>query len=173
MLLCLPLALGGISRAQEQTLSERVLNPKVDMSQVNPMQTQSFKASAFGTSHFKTSEFRGTKSAEVKTFKTRSFLGIKNPWLGKTVYETSTSRLAKQTARESKGTYETESYAVREYAEGRKADVKDSSEKLPKSTAPRPYLVPGKAQGAMDRFTQNLHKDLSIEEVQALLNKGN
>jgi hypothetical protein len=99
-------------------------------------------------------------------------LGIKNPWFGKKVFATDANREAQKAARESQQTFRTQAFATREYDQGRKADFRDASTEVPAAAEPRPYLVPGKTQGAMDRYTENLHKDLTIDDVRDLLNKG-
>lgn len=148
------------------------VHSKGDPTLANPMQKMSFDTASVGTKTFSTSQFTGVKEAGVKTFQTRSFLGIKNPWFGSKVYDTYATHLANQTARESSEQYKTQTYEVRDFEKGHKNDVRDTSAEVPTDTQPRQYLIPGKRQGALDRFTENLHKDLTIDDVRDLLNKG-
>jgi|GEM_PF-3085477 hypothetical protein len=134
--------------------------------------SKSFNTGGFKTKEFTTADFRGTKSAKTKTFTTRSFLGIKNPWFGKKVFDTDSAKFKRTTARESGETYSTGSYAVRNFSEAGKSDAGVASEILPRNSAPRKYLGPEQPEKAIDQFTQNLHRDLTMEEVQVLLNKG-
>jgi len=180
------LVLAGIARAQQQEagMIQRIdlntkramqamdANAKADPSLASPLAAKSYQASAFNAKSFNTGAYSGTKTASTGKFETRSFLGIKNPWFGQKVFATNTNREAQKAARESQQTYRTQTFAVREYDQSRKADLRDASTEVPTAAEPRPYLVPGKTQGAMDRYTENLHKDLTIDDVRDLLNKG-
>jgi hypothetical protein len=148
------------------------VHSKGDPALANPMQKMSFDTASVGTKTFSTSQFTDVKGAGVKTFQTRSFFGIKNPWLGNKVYDTSASSLANQTARESSEQYKTQAYEVRDFEKGHKNDMRDTSTEVSTDTQPRQYLIPGKRQGALDRYTENLQKDLTIDDVRDLLNKG-
>lgn len=145
---------------------------KPDPSLASPLAARSYQAGTFNAKTFNAGSYSGTKSASAATFETRSFLGIKNPWFGKKVFATDANREAQKAARESQQTFRTQAFATREYDQGRKTDFRDASTEVPVAAEPRPYLVPGKTQGAMDRYTENLHKDLTIDDVRDLLNKG-
>lgn len=180
------LVLAGLARAQQQEagMLQRIdlntkramqamdVNAKPDPSLASPLAAKSYQASAFNAKTFNAGAYSGTKSASTATFETRSFLGIKNPWFGKRVFATDANREAQKAARESQQAFRTQTFATREYDQGRKADSHDASAEVPVAAEPRPYLVPGKTQGAMDRYTENLHKDLTIDDVRDLLNKG-
>lgn len=147
---------------------------KINSELSSPLASKSYGSSGFATKNFRTASFAGTKSAEQKTFATKSFLGIKNPWFGKTTFKTAPNREASQVAREADQPYRTEAYAVNDYTRGQKKDLIDADAALPASTQPRKYLgpeQPDKSKG-VDKFTQNLTKDLSIDDVRDLLNKG-
>ncbi len=145
---------------------------KPDSSLASPLESKTFVASSFTTKTFGASEYGGVKNAEVKTFETHSFFGIKNPWFGRTVFETSADTLGSRTARESSENYKTEAYTVQEFAKATKPDLTDTTSALPNAAEPRPYLIPGKTQSGVDKFSQNLKKDLTIDDVRDLLNKG-
>lgn len=161
----------GVVRAQqqEQGLTQR-MSAQPNMQQVNPMQNQAYAAGAYGTKTFAANNYAGVKDASTRTYETRSFLGIKNPWFGRKVFATDDNRLAKRSAREGGETFATETYAVREF--GRSRPATENTQPVAAAAAPRPYLVPGKTQGALDRFTENLQKDLTVDDVRELLNKG-
>lgn len=157
------------AQEQEKGLTQR-MNTQPDMSQVNPMQNQAYAAGAFGTKTFGSSEYSGVKSAPLKSFETRSFLGIKNPWFGRKVFTTDKSRLGERRASESADTFGTKDFAVRDFGRSRAASENDAI--LPSGAEPRPFLVAGKTQSGLDRFTENTKKELTIDEVRDLLNKG-
>jgi hypothetical protein len=172
LLACLLVA--GVARAQEQEkgMLARIESARPDSKMVNPMQTQAFSTAGFSTKAFGASEYGGVKSAGIKTFETRSFFGLKNPWFGRKVFETSAENLGKREARESREKYKTDVYAVQEFAKAGKPDLVDAATVAPSAAQPRPYLIPGKTQSGVDKFTQNLQMELTIEDVRDLLNKG-
>lgn len=164
----------GVALAQEQEkgMLERIQNTRPDSKVVNPMQNQAFSAGGFATKSFGAGEYGGVKSASIKTFETHSFFGIKNPWFGRTVFETSAENLGKRGARESRDQYKASAYAVQQFAKAGKPDLADTTTAVPNAAQPRPYLIPGKTQSGVDKFTQNLQKELTIDDVRDLLNKG-
>ncbi len=133
---------------------------------------KTFETGAAGMKTFSTSAFSGVKGAEVKTFETRSFFGVKNPWFGKKVFDTYASRATERSATDSSKQFQTDAFAVRDYDKSSKKDLADAGTALPSGAQPRPYLVAPKAEGGISRFTQNLQKDLTIDDVRDLLNKG-
>jgi hypothetical protein len=167
-----PELLARIDSETMRAMKAMDVHSKGDAALMNPMQKMAFNTSSVGTKTFSTSQFTGVKDAGVKTFETHSFLGIKNPWLGSKVYDTYAAGLANQTARESSEQYKTQAYEVRDFEKEHKGDLRDTSAEVPTDTQPRQYLIPGKRQSALDRFTENLHKDLTIDDVRDLLNKG-
>jgi hypothetical protein len=172
ILACLLTAGVALAQEQEKGMLARIESVRPDSKSVNPMQNQSFSTAGFGTQKFDAGEYGGVKSAGIKTFETRSFLGIKNPWFGRRVFETSAGNLGGRTARESSENYKTEAYTVREFAKATKPDLADATPALPNAAEPRPYLIPGKTQSGVDKFSQNLKKELTIDDVRDLLNKG-
>ncbi len=136
------------------------------------MQNKSFSDSgAFRADKFETAAFQGAKSASTKEFSTKSFFGIKNPWLGKDVYDTRASTIADRSARESDKKLATDGYDVRAYDPAAKTSPLDE-ERVKEVVEQKVAVVEPKAQGGVDQFTQNLSKDLSIDDVRDLLNKG-
>ncbi|MGH8047346.1 MAG: hypothetical protein ACREKL_08880 [Chthoniobacterales bacterium] len=146
---------------------------KYDPSLTSPLQSKTYGGAAFATKKYGTGAFEGTKSANLKTFQTHSFLGIKNPWFGSRIFKTDTSVYTSREATEASKDFRTDSYSVNEYAKAGKKDALDANAILPSSAEPRKYLgSEPKKSVSMDRFTQNLQKDLSIDDVRDLLNKG-
>lgn len=163
-------AMSTHAQVQEQKMQERLLNP--NMNKTADLQGKSFNSSSFNAKTFATGAFGGTKSASIKTYETRSFLGVKNPWFGKKVFGTYASRATEKSASEADKQFQTEAFAVREYDKSARKDIVDAGTVVSADTQPRPYLVTPKAQGGVSRFTENLHKDLTIDDVRDLLNKG-
>ncbi len=176
----------GFARAQqqEQGLVERIdgttlkaikamdSNSKTDPALTSSLGKKSYDSGSFNTKTYGTGDYLGIKTATLKTFSTRSFLGLKNPWFGRKVYDTGASGLASRSAGGSSRQFKTDSFEAKKFDGGGKADLKDGAAPLPAGTEPRPYLVAPKAQGGVDQFTQNLKKDLTIDDVRDLLNKG-
>ena len=72
-------------------MMDRIMNPKVE--QANPMGAKAFSSTAFSSKKFEgAGEYRGVKPARTKEYTTRKFLGIRNPWFGRKVYETGAAR---------------------------------------------------------------------------------
>jgi hypothetical protein len=154
-------------------------SPMLDRSMVkwatgaaDPMQGKSFDSGAYKAGKFEAGAFSGVKAAPAKEFTTRSFLGIKNPWLGKAVFDTKASPYAGQAARDGDKKVATDSYAIKDYESAGKTSPLDQ-ERVLEAVEQKKAVVEPKAQGGVDQFTQNLSKELSIDDVRKLLNKGN
>ena len=172
------------AQQQEQGLLDRIDNKgkrallamdgssKMDPSLTSSLGKQRFGATSAEVKAFGTSSFGGLKSASVKSYGTRSFLGVRNPWFGKKIFDTYASTAGGRSARESSQAFDTRKFAVNDFAPGTKPDLADAATTVPTAAQPRPFVVVPKAQGGVDRFTQNVHKDLSIDDVRDLLNKG-
>lgn len=152
-------------QVQEQRMMDRIMNPKAD--QANPMGDKAFGATAFAAKKFEGGrEYRGVKAAGTKEFATRKFLGIRNPWLGKKVYETDAARELTRYVLSDK---EFASRAVESKAapeEGRAAAQIDGE------IDTRQFLGRGKAQGALDTQYPQGGAPLSLNEVRELLNRN-
>ncbi len=157
------------AQEQEQGMLARIESARPDSTRVNPMQNQAFSVPAYGTKKFAANSYGDIKAAPSREFVTRSFFGLKNPWFGRKVFAAGESALENKTDRAAGSAYRTgqfqtnESQAPRAFATGNTTAA---------GTQPRPYLVPGKTQKGLDQFTQNLQKDLTIDDVRDLLNKG-
>lgn len=157
-----------VAQQQEAGMLERIQNPKMEASR---MQDKAFTSSGgLQVKSFNTGAFTGAKSASTGEFKTKSFFGIRNPWFGRTVFETGSSTFANRAAREGAKSFDTSPFAVgANSAANRTAPI---DKQLPNAVRPRETTLPAKSQGGVDRFTQNLSDDLTVDEVRALLNKG-
>ncbi len=154
-----------VAQEQEQRMMDRILNPRVE--QANPMANKAFEAGAFSSKEFQTGgEYRGVKSVESKEYKTRVFLGIRNPWFGSLVYETDAARelsryvLSDEDYRVSSVETEAATASDRRAFQSGRAD----------SAATRQFLGRGKAQGALDAAYPS-GKGMSIDEVREMLNR--
>jgi hypothetical protein len=157
------------AQQQEQSLEDRLLRP--DTTAGNRMQDKAFAGpAAVRLKSFGTGSFGGVKAAPLKTFSTKSFLGIKNPWFGKKVFGTGESQFAGRADRDASKRYGVKTMATKDFVQSQKSPESDKI--LPNRAAPRPYLVQGAAQGAVNKFTENLQRELTIDEVRELLNKS-
>ena len=125
-------------------MMERLLNPKAD--QANPMGDKAFSATAFST---------------------RKFLGIRNPWFGKKVYETEAARELTRYVLSDK---EFASRAVESKPapeEGREAVQFDGE-----TIDTRQFLGRGKSQASLNQTYSQGGAPLSLDEVRELLNRN-
>jgi hypothetical protein len=155
-----------------QSASKNGKKVRNDPALSNSFQSKTFESTAFSSKKFEAATFQGTKSAELKTFETHSFFGIKNPWFGRKIFETGKSSLAGREASESSREYSAGAFSVKEYGDTKKEALTDTV--LPTSATPHKYLGAEQRdkRDGIDKFTQNLSKDLSIDDVRDLLNKG-
>lgn len=173
ILLCL-LAWGtSLAQQQETGLSQR-MNAKWDMSQKNIMDGKPFYMGGTLDYAKKTSSaptaFLYDQKTRTDGYTTRSFFGIKNPWIGTKIYEAKPASLWSKTLVENADrkyttaeVMKTDSYAK----SGQKANLGNSvtltPEFIPKSGTP----------GAMDQINGQLKKkNMTIDQVRELLNKN-
>jgi len=155
-----------LAQEQEQRMMERLLNPKAD--QANPMGDKAFSATAFSTRKFEAGEaFRGVKAARTKEYTTRKFLGVRNPWFGKKVYETEAAReLTKYVLSDKEfASRAVESKAAPE--EGREAIQFDRE-----TIDTRQFLGRGKSQASLNQTYSQGGAPLSLDDVRELLNRN-
>jgi len=155
----------AVAQQQEQRMMDRIMNPKVD--QANPMGDKAFSATAFAAKKFEGGgEFHGVKAAKTKEYTTRKFLGIRNPWFGKKVYETDAARELTRYVLSDK---EFASRAVEAKVapeEGREALQLDGE------IDARQFLGRGKSQAVLDQTYTQGGAPLSLDEVRELLNRN-
>jgi len=163
----------GIDAMGGQTPGKKGRKAKADPALTSEFQSKKFEGTTFASKSYDTGAFQGTKSAELKTFETRSFFGIKNPWFGRKVFATDKSSLAGREAEEAKRDFQAGAYSTDKYSQTGKKDELTANTVLPTAATPREYRGPEKSKkDGIDKFTQNLSKDLSIDDVRDLLNKG-
>ncbi len=170
--------LGGHAVAQEQERGIQRIFSAAATDRVDGMQNKSFGgATDFAAKTYAADTYSGVQSAEIKEFTTKSFFGIKNPWFGKAVYEAPTDQLSQKTDRAAADAFDVNDYATAEY-DTRKGESEYTETPVPTALRPREFAVfdPRSRESASTRemqgFVNNLDQDLSIDDVRALLNKG-
>jgi hypothetical protein len=158
------------AQQDEKKLLERVL-AKPDMSQINPMNGKKFdsggflvKKAASGSSSF----LHTQKASTEKYANVRSFLGIKNPWIGRKVYESNRASVWSKSSIRNKDTgYPVESASAGKFHEGER-----SASRPEQPFRASPYLAQGSAQGRLDQLSEQIDKNMTIEQVREILNKN-
>lgn len=98
---------------------------------------------------------------------TRSFLGIKNPWIGATTFRAEKAGDGTKSLAESGKKYQTETAEIKKAADaGKKMNL--GGDVVPV----KPWLGKGGSQGSMDIVTEKIKKEMTVEEVRELLNKN-
>ncbi len=159
-------AASATAQKQEKSMMERFFNPDMDLQ-------SSFAGKSFAGRSFASREFRGAdgyagvKSAETKEFATRKFLGIRNPWFGKKVYETDSARDLRRYALADRG-YATKSVEAKSSRDaGRQAPASGKTE----ADATRSFLGRGKSQDSLSTSNPT-GGALSMDEVRDILNRS-
>jgi hypothetical protein len=159
-----------LAQQDEKKLLERVL-AKPDMSQINPMNAKKFdsggflaKKAAAGSSSFLYKQ----KTSPGKYENVRSFLGIKNPWIGKKLYESSTASVWSKTLIQNKDS----AYPVESIDAGKFHQAERSASRREQPFRTSSYLAQGSAQGRLDQLSEQIDKNMTIEQVREILNKN-
>ena len=98
----------------------------------------------------------------------RSFLGVKNPWLGKLVYDSGKASVWSKSLVANAGTkIPVEPAPTQGFFQGGKKAAK-REEPMKTST----YPARGKAQGSVNQFSDKIDKNMTIEQVREILNKN-
>lgn len=164
VLLAMLIAQAAHAQQQEQTMMDRIMKPNLE--QANPMGSKSFKGASFAAGSFQgAGAYNGLKTAPTKTFGTRSFLGIRNPWFGKKVYETSAARELTRYVLSDKA------YASRTVETRAAVEDGRTSSQAGRAVETRSFLGRGKAQGALDAVNPAAQSALSIDQVRDVLNR--
>ena len=156
----------AVAQEQDQRMMERILNPERD--RANPMGGKAYEGRPFAGREFQGArEYTGTKAARTKEFGTREFLGIRNPWFGKKVYQTEAARELNRYVLADRD-YATREVAVRAMQGGdRAAAVNNRTE----TDSTRTFLGRGKSQDSLgEQYPSG--GALSIDEVRELLNRN-
>lgn len=153
------------AQEQDQKMLDRIMNPKID--RTNPMGGKAFTAGGFNSKEYLgTGSYGGVKSARTKGYATREFLGIKNPWFGRQVYETDAARGLTRYVLSDKA-YASKAVQTKRAAG---ADREASQNGLADPAADRRFIARGKAQGAISQ-QYAAPGPLSVDDVRQLLNK--
>lgn len=145
---------------------------KPDPSLANPLGSKTFEGGG-GLDVKKKSSMENAflydqEITEEKYRGTRKFLGINNPWFGKKVYEAKEASLwSKSVVPNANREFSTESVETPSAYQADKAMITG-----PEVVRTRPFLGQGGAQGSMNKITESMKKEMSIEEVRELLNKN-
>jgi hypothetical protein len=158
------------AQQDEKKLLERVL-AKPDMSQINPMNAKKFDSGGFLMKKEVpgSSSFRYTQKASTEKYENvRSFLGIKNPWIGRKVHESGQANVWSKTLIPNKET----AYPVASTSAGKfhAADRRATRQEQPFRTSAD--LAQGSAQGRLDQLSEQIDKNMTIEQVREILNKN-
>jgi len=145
-------------------MMDRIMNPRADKG--NPMGEKTFSAAPFSAREFRgTREYANVKSASTKEYRTREFLGIRNPWFGKRIYQTRAAQELTRYVLSDKG------FASRTVEAKASRDAAKRAVGVDGAVDAREFLARGKAQGALDT-THSAGPALSIDEVRELLNRN-
>ena len=154
---------------QDKKLLERVTG-KPDMSLVNPMNGKKFQGEEFspGKKAVGPSKFLYDQKLSARKYHSvRSFLGVRNPWFGKLIHDSSQASLWSKTLGVNAGKkVPVESSQTQKLYQ---ADKKAARREEPVKTSA--YLGRGSAQGSLDQISDKIDKNMTIEQVRELLNK--
>ncbi|MCX7868958.1 MAG: hypothetical protein N2322_03310 [Terrimicrobiaceae bacterium] len=172
--LLLAVAAAASAQAPAQTQDQKMLDRVTaipNMRLVNPMQTKKFE----GGAGLEIKKARGmnrevmTSSAafsDTPARPTRSFLGIRNPWLGKLIYPAGTAWLPAGTVPRVAETIPTRKFQAKEYFDASKTEPAAA-----RAVPVRAYSGRGGAQGALDLIGEAARRELTPDELRELLNK--
>lgn len=154
------------AQQQDQQMMERIMNPERD--RANPMGAKAFEGRPFSGREFAGArDYHGVKSARTKEFATREFLGIRNPWFGRKIFETEAARELNRYVLADRA-YGTRAVPVRAVPGGdRRAAVNERAG----GDATRTFLGRGKSQESLGQ-QYPAGGALSIDEVRELLNRN-
>jgi hypothetical protein len=165
------LLVGACCFAQQadKKLLDRV-TAKPDMSLINPMNNKKFGGGGFfsGKKVAGSSKFLYQQKLSVEKYRdVRSFLGLKNPWFGKLIYDSSQASLWSKTLVANAGRkVPIEAARPQKFYQ---ADKKAARRGEPVKTSA--YLGRGSAQGSLDQISDKIGKNMTIEQVREILNK--
>lgn len=145
---------------------------KKDPSLASPLGSREFQGSndaAFKKKKAAAMDFRFDQKVAPGDYKmVRSFFGLKNPWFGRKVYVAEKANVfSKSLIPNADREVEVGKSQTREYYQAEKS-VKTGDEIV----KTQPYFGRGAAQGAMDKLSERVGQDMTIDEVREILNKG-
>jgi hypothetical protein len=160
----------GFAQQDEKKLLERIL-AKPDMSQINPMNGKKFDGGGFFLKKPAANSSAFGYDQKISTEKygnVRSFLGLKNPWIGKRIYDANTATVWSKTLIANGNTaFPVETAKTQKFYQ---ADRKAARREDPVRTSP--YLGKGSSQGRLDQISDKIDKNMTIEQVREILNKN-
>ena len=158
-----------LAQQADKKLLDRV-TAKPDMSLLNPMNDKKFYGG--GSFHGKkaagSSQFLYDQKLSTEKYRNvRSFLGLKNPWLGKMVHDSSQASLWSKTLVVNAGKkVPVEPAQTQKFYQ---ADKRVARREEPVKTSA--YLGRGSVQGSLNQISDKIDKNMTIEQVRELLNK--
>jgi len=157
-----------MAQQQERKLLDRIQRP--DMQLESQFQSKSYTGSSgtkFKSSPLSEKSYGANESPLTKEFSgSRSFLGIKNPWFGQRIFAAKPATLISRTGFDPSKSYDVQRASTATYVAASKKANSSKTEVLPK-----PFLVQGGAQGAMQQISDKVKKEMTIDDVRELLNK--
>jgi hypothetical protein len=158
-----------LAQQADKKLLDRV-TAKPDMSLVNPMNNKKFGGGGFfpGKKVAGSSEFLYKQRFSAEKYRNvRSFLGLRNPWFGKMIYDPRQASLWSKTLAVNEGKkVPVESAQTQKFYQ---ADKKVAKREGPVKTSA--YLGRGSAQGSLDQISDKIGKNMTIEQIREILNK--
>lgn len=143
--------------------------PQADPALQNPLAAKSFDgtSSMLSKSSSMGKRYSYNEKTDTSAYQSsRKFLGIKNPWFGKKIYEADKSDTWNKTDLLDQGRkYSTKS------AKSKAAFDADKS-MTSRQARTQTFIPDGGAQGAMNKLTDTMKKEMTVEEVRELLNKN-
>ena len=157
------------AQQNDKKLLDRV-TAKPDMSLINPMNNKKFDGEGFALAKKATgpSKFLYEQKLSAGKYQSvRSFLGVKNPWFGKIVYDSNQASLwSKALVVNANKKIPVESAETERFYQ---ADKRAARREEPVKTST--YLGRGSRQGSLDQFSDKIDKNMTIEQVREILNK--
>jgi hypothetical protein len=166
---CLLAGASCLAQQEDKKLLDRVM-AKPDMSLINPMNDKKFQGERFSLGKKAAAQSKFLfyqKLSAPKYYSVRSFLGIKNPWFGKVVYDSSQASLwSKSLVVNADKKVPVDSAQTRKFYQ---ADKQAARREQPVKAGA--YLGRGGAQGSLDKISDKIDKNMTIEQVREILNK--
>lgn len=146
---------------------------KADPSLVSSMNGKAFQGMRGGSFNRTTggSDFRYEQKASPGNYKmTRTFFGIKNPWIGARTYESQKANLNEKGLITNVDRKFTDKNAqTKEFYQAEKKAAKQEDLSIKSDTS---FIAKGKTQGSVDKVNERIGKEMTIEQVRDLLNKN-
>lgn len=150
---------------QERSMMERMFNP--DLNQANYYNGKAFNGTGrFQSKEFKSHAFAGSKKAQTKTFEAHSFTTQQAAIAQKNFVDREKKAIEFPFAQSSKK-YKTDTFETKNARESA-APYRNQDRHYPTRSSD----APAKAQGRLDAISDQITKQMTIEQVRELLNKN-